>query len=148
MSNFVPYSGVGGAVTEEAVGAVPYVEYHGDLVLMGSTDMTVGSANGFVPADPTSAEAVWADTGDWDQVPTEDQLVPAFTERVTDPLLDPYESDMLEGFLQNDFTPEKPILTMDATEYYDALAGDKPVEASVVVPAKRGPGRPRKLVTA
>jgi hypothetical protein len=101
----------------------PYVEIRDPNIVpaLGAYEATLGE--NVVPAGEylqgvSGADAVLVDTNyDFEQVPQADQVVNIpreyTTPRVIDDLEDPYNSPMLEGFLQIDFEPT-PVVA-----YYD-----------------------------
>ena len=103
------------AVTQELPDIEPYREYRGEVILVASSYEAAMAGNGIVAAEDytqgtqggkvTKAQHV-------DRVPE--------VERITgerDPLLDPFESPMLDNYFDEDaFTPEGVIFTDENSE--------------------------------
>lgn len=101
------------ADTEQLPDIEPYFEYRGDVVLMASTYESALGPD-IVAAEIVSQGAQSAKVrASQDVAKVSDVKVP---HRVIDDLVDPYNSPMLDGFLQSDFTPEAPILDAEVLE--------------------------------
>lgn len=116
--------------------ATPYTEYRGEMVLASDAHGYALASGDLQPAPAIGFEAAWEDSGrDWAAVPSEETITPPYRETVSVPLeVDPYESPLLEGFLQVDYHPE-PVDFRSAEEVEASLHATK-------VPRKRG--RPLK----